>query len=192
MPYRGGVNLAELRTSYADLVVAACEWRAVGVADPREMADDVFARLDPARDHTIRDLYPAINDVVATAYRRFASGVSVLDRLRSGSSFSGRRGERTPSDVYLDALSTLRHGDRQILQLRYWDALTDAETAEVLGLSADAEHDRLATAAARFHAKVTKAHPNLAGAHAGSLVAGIKPGEYHRYPPRGTAGGSSV
>ena len=63
------VNVEALAADYHDLVVTACEWRAMGLADPHQMAADVFAMLDERKDHTLRDLYQAIDKVVQAAYR---------------------------------------------------------------------------------------------------------------------------
>ena len=39
------MNVDDLRTQFHDLVVTACEWRAMGLADPHDMAAEVFSRL---------------------------------------------------------------------------------------------------------------------------------------------------
>lgn len=168
----------ELRARYGNLVVTACEWRAMDLAEPRAMADEVFARLQPARDHSLRDLYGAIDKVVLATYQRHSDSMTVLDKLRSG---AARRPERGPDDDYRDALSSLREGDRRLLQLRFWDELDEEETREVLGLSVEGVRERTDRAGKRYLAKVSRRHPEVTLGDVVSLLEGLKPGHHHRF-----------
>jgi len=174
------VNLDALAARYRSLAVTACEWRAMGLADPEDMADEVFARLDPRSDHTLRDLYAAIEKVVLASYQRYAGSSSVLDRLR-GTAMIAPRAKRTPSDDFLNALSNLREGDRRLIQLRFWDDLDDDEAAEALGTTRDAVRERLARAGTRYLAKLGRSHPDLAISDIEDTLRSIKPGVHRRF-----------
>lgn len=164
---------------YRDLVVTACEWRAMGLADPHAMAEEVFSRLDPRKDHDLRDLYASIDKVVFASYQRYSDGMSVLDRLRGGAMVG--RTKRTPADDFLAALSNLRQADRQLIQLRFWDELTEDEAAEALGLTREAARERLARAGTRYLSKLGRSHPDLAISDVEDTIRSIKPGIYRRF-----------
>lgn len=174
------MDVEELRTRYHSLVVAACEWRAMGVAEPTDMAEEVFQWLDPRRPHNLRDLYATIEKVVFASYQRYSDGISVLDRLRGGAMIGGPK-KRNPADDYLLALSNLRRTDRELIQLRFWDDLTDDEAAEVLGLSAGAVRERLATAGTRYLGKLSRTHPDIALSDIEGTIRSIRPGVHRRF-----------
>ena len=164
---------------YRNLVVAACEWRAMGLADPHDMADEVFSRLDPRREHDLRDLYSSIDKVVFASYQRYSDSISVLDRLRGGATIVGPR--RSRSDDFLHALSNLRRADRELLQLRFWDDLDEDEAAEVLGLTVEQVRERMVRAGTRYLAKLSRSHPDLTVGDIVDTLNSIKPGVYRRY-----------
>ncbi|MCE1174634.1 MAG: hypothetical protein LWW77_08515 [Propionibacteriales bacterium] len=170
------MRLEVLATRHRSLAVTACEWRAFGMADPERMADEVFQYLVGYDDPCFADFYAAVDEVVALTYARQAAKESTLDRLTRGMKVS-RPG---PVDAMLLELSNLRHKHRLLLQLRYWDGLTEAEAAEALRLTPERFAERQAKAETRFLAKVERRHPQLAGQPVGSLVASAKPGIHHR------------
>jgi hypothetical protein len=178
------VNVEALAAQYHDLAVTACEWRAIGLADPHEMAASAFARLDERRDHGLRDLYQAIDKVVQAAYQNYSDGISVLERLRLGATL-GRAGSRNPADDFLKALSNLRGKDRLLLQLRFWDELDEAEAAEVLGVSIEQIRQHLAKAGMRYLSRLSRTHPDLAISDVIDTISSIKPGIYRRYGAAG-------
>ena len=167
-----------LAERYRDLAVVACEWRAMGLADPQEMADEVFARLDRRKDHGLQDLYRSIDKVVMVSFQRHSDGVNLLDRLRGGVIIGSSK--RSPADDLLRALSNLRGRDRELLQLRFWDELTEDESGEVLGLSIEQVRERLAKAGISYLKKLTRSHPDLAISDVVDTVKSIKPGIYRR------------
>lgn len=179
------VDVEGMRERYYHLAVAACEWRAVGVAEPTDMADEVFQRLDPRGAHDLRDLYASIEAVVFASYQRFSDSISVLDRLRGGAGIVGPRKRRTPADDFLEALSSLRGADRRLIQLRFWDDLTEAEAAEALGLTVEQARERLARAGTRYLGKLGRSHPDLAISDIEDTIRSIKPGVHNRYGTRG-------
>jgi hypothetical protein len=170
------VRLEVLATRHRSLAVTACEWRAFGMADPERMADEVFQYLVGCDDPSFADFYAAVDEVVALTYARQAAKESTLDRLTRGMKVS-RPG---PTDAMLLVLSNLRHKHRLLLQLRYWDGLTEAETAEALQLTPERFAERQAKAEERFMAKATRRYPELAGRAVGPLVSSAKPGTHRR------------
>ena len=173
------MNLDELRTQYHDLAVTACEWRAMGLADPHDMAAEVFGRLDSTKDHGLRDLYASIERVVVLSFQRNAERSSIMDRLRGG--VFTERTAPIPGGDFLKALSNLRGRDRNILQYRFWDELTDLETAEVLNTTVEQVIERLATAGSRYLGKLSRSHPDLNLSDIADTLRSIKPGIYGRY-----------
>ncbi len=174
------MNVEAMAAQYHDLVVTACEWRAMGVADPHEMAAQVFDLLDERRDHNLQDLYRAIDRVVFASYQHYSDGINLLQRLQLGTML-GRTAPRTPADEFLKALSNLRGRDRQLLQLRFWDELDETEAAEVLDISIEEVRRRLAKAGMRYLNKLLRSHPDLAISDVIDTIASIKPGIYRRY-----------
>ena len=174
------MNVEAFSAQYHDLVVTACEWRAIGVADPHEMAAEVFAALDGHRDHDLRDLYRAIDKVVTSAYQHYSDKISLVDRLRLGTLIGGT-GPRNPANEFLKALSNLRGKDRQLLQLRFWDELDEAEAAEVLGIGIEQVRENLAKAGMRYLTRLSRSHPDLAISDVVDTIASIKPGLYRRF-----------
>jgi DNA-directed RNA polymerase specialized sigma24 family protein len=65
-----------------------------------------------------------------------------------------RRGPTLP--VALTALSSLREGDRRILQHAYWDDLEPIEIGEVLGVDLVAVFRRLTHATRRLEARLER------------------------------------
>lgn len=172
-----------MRAEYHDLVVTACEWRAIGLADPHDMAAEVFLRLDERKRHDLRSLYRAINQVVLAVYQRHSDSVSVLDRLRTGVAID--RPTHTLADDALRALSNLRGRDHDLLQYRFWDELTDEETAEVTGWPVDKVRSLLAAAGTRYLAKLSGKHPDLNLTEVPQVLRDLKPGIYGRHGMRG-------
>jgi hypothetical protein len=174
------VDVETLRVRYRQLVVTACEWRAMGLADPEDMAEEVFTRLDPRRDHGFRDLYGAIDAVVIASYQRYSDGVSIIDRLRGGVLIGGPT-KRNPADDFLVALSRLRQADRDLIQMRFWDELDEAEAAEVIRATPEVARERLAKAGTRYLAKLSRTHPDLAISDIEDTIRSIKPGVHRRF-----------
>lgn len=176
------MRLELLAARHRSLAVTACEWRAFGLADPNRMADEAFDQLLTESDPTLADLYDAIDRVVQLTYERHAAQTSILDRLGSTLSFT-RPARRDPNEL-LSMLSQLRGKHREVLQLRYWDGLTDAEAAQVLRVEEAKVVERRTKAEARFLAKVNKDYPEVIALDIPELIASIKPG----YHTRGAAG----
>jgi hypothetical protein len=172
------MRLELLAARHRSLAVTACEWRAFGLADPERMADEAFDQLLNQPDPTLADLYDAIDRVVQLTYDRYASQSSILERLTSTLSFS-RTSRHDPNEL-LTMLSLLRGKHREVLQLRYWDGLSDGEAAEVLRIEPERLVERRGKAEARFLARVHKDYPEVIPVDVPELVASIKPGTHTR------------
>lgn len=170
------MKLEVLATRHRSLAVTACEWRAFGLADPERMADEVFGLLCDNDDPDLADFYDAVDSVVELTWARRAAKESALERLTANLKVA-RPG---PTDAMLLVLSNLRQRHRQVLQLRFWDGLSEAEAAEALRLSPEDFAERQARAQERFMAKATRRYPELEGRAVGPLVSAAKPGVHRR------------
>src|SRR5450759_348047 len=170
-----GDGVSDLRRRYWSLVVTACEWRAYGVEAPEVMAARVFASLDHGKVADLRALFGVVDKVVAQAYRDSASRRSSLDAIR-GLTMVPRRDAARPAA--LTALSSLREGDRRILQHAHWDDLDPLEIANVLGTDLGVVHRRLDDATRRFTTRLVRRGVPVDDVSA-SLTQ-IKPGIHHR------------
>jgi hypothetical protein len=172
------MRLELLAARHRSLAVTACEWRAIGLADPDRMADEAFDQLLSESDPTLADLYDAIDRVVQLTYERHAAQLSIIERLSSNMTFE--RTSRRDPNVLLDILSQLRNKHREVLQLRYWDGLSDAEASEVLRIDPAKLLERRAKAEGKFLSRVRKNHPEVIAPDVPELVASIKPGQHRR------------
>lgn len=151
------------------------------LADPNTMADEVFAILPNRDDHDLRGLYQAIDKVVFLAYQRHTEQFSILDRLRSSGGAPRPKGPPSDEEVYRTALSNLRTVDRDLIQLRFWDELDDAELAVVLRIAESEIPQRLAQAGTRFLAKINRKRPAVAISEVEAILRELKPGEHRRF-----------
>lgn len=165
-----------MATKHRSLAVTACEWRAYGLADPEQLADAVFDQLLSNPDPNLTDFYQALDVVIQQAYLRHAAEASVIDRINS----SLRIRQTGIDNEIITTLSQLRHKYRELLQLRYWDGLTEAEAAEALQLSPRALTDLQAKAEARFGKRLAKHGSVSIDEPVGVIIAGAKPGTHHR------------
>lgn len=174
------MDMDAVAARYRGLVVVACEWRAMGLADPEAMADEVFTQLGRGSCRDLRDVYREIDRVVMASFRRHAEQANPLDRLRDWETLLIPP-KRAPLSDALKALSSLHGRDRELLQLRFWDGLTDDEAAEVLGITSDVVRKREASAGDRFLAKLARRHPGAAPRDVAGVLTSIKPGVRRRW-----------
>jgi hypothetical protein len=166
--------VSDLRRRYWTLVVTACEWRAFQVEAPEVMAERVFASLNPDKVIDLRVLFRAVDDAVAEAYRSAVASRSSLDAIRGMGSL--RRDLDLPDSLI--ALSSVREGDRRILQHAYWDDLDEAEIATVLRIDVGVVHQRLDDARRRFAARLARRGVQVDDI--ASALSSIKPGTHRR------------
>ena len=139
---------------YRQLAVVTCEWRALGLADPSELAEQVFQRLRTRRQPPdLKAFYRAVEDVIGLAYREQSGKRSLLEGLLTGSTALFNR-PNSEEDQARAALASLPSRDLDALRQRFWDELTPEEMAEVNGRDAAAQRDRLTSALARLGAKL--------------------------------------
>ena len=175
-------SLAEFRERYWPLVVTACEWRAMQ-ADPELLAARVFTVLGekpgPPDQH---QTYRVLEQVVFDSYVQASASRSILDQLR---------GERRPlanapvddavHAALRDAVTRLGGRDREVLQLCYWDELSEAEAAEALGIDLDKLQERRDRALDRYRALLRRHVPSVDPAAASQLFRSVKPGRPTRW-----------
>jgi RNA polymerase sigma factor (sigma-70 family) len=120
----------------------------------RELTMDCFEiawrRFDPAEPYRRPWLLQTARNLVGDAYRR-------RDREREGIrnlAFVARPDESLAHAELLIAMSTLARGDREILELHYWDGLSAEEIAEVVGCRTAAAWKRLSRARAALRAQL--------------------------------------
>ena len=117
-----------------------------------ELAADVFRVVwqkwgdEPRTD--IAWLLTVARNLVGNAYRSRDRQQALQDKLRAAAVVRG--GEDSGIAAVQDALAQLRDKDRDILQLAYWDELSTAEIAGVLGCSESSAKVRLHRARAAF------------------------------------------
>lgn len=173
------MDVDQLRREYHSLVVTACEWRALGLYDPNELAELAFGAMRPGREYDLRDLYQAITKAVMTSFQRRAEQQGILEWLRSGATL--QRPGFGPTEEPLRALSHLREAERELLQYRYWDDLTIPEIAVVRRRSPERVEELLERALQRYAGKL-RSTPVTTRTEVEQLISGLKPGEHRRFP----------
>jgi hypothetical protein len=139
------------------------------------MAERVFSSLNTGKVIDLRVLFRGVDDAVAEAYRSAIAARSSLDAIR------GMGSVRKDLDLpdALIALSSVREGDRRILQHAYWDDLDPAEIAIVLRIDVSIAHERLDVAGRRFAARLARRGVQVDDI--ASAVSEIKPGTHRRH-----------
>ncbi len=175
-------SLAEFRERYWPLVVTACEWRAMQ-ADPELLAARVFTVLgEKPGPPGLHQTYRVLEQVVFDSYVQASASRSILDQLR---------GERRPlanapvddavHAALRDAVTRLGGRDREVLQLCYWDELSEAEAAEALGIDLAKLQERRDRALDRYRALLRRHVPSVDPAAASQLFRSVKPGRHTRW-----------
>ena len=170
-------TLAEFRDRYEALVVAACEWRAMQ-AVARVLAERVFGMLaDLPTPPDLPKTYRVIEKVVLDAYIESSASRSILDQLRGEKSPVPNAPADTKEEAVLrDAVSRLGRRDREVLQLSYWDELTEAEVADVLATDVPTLRERRERALDRYRSVLRRRAPSADLAAASQLFRSVKPG----------------
>jgi RNA polymerase sigma-70 factor (ECF subfamily) len=116
-----------------------------------ELAADVFRvvwqKWGDAPRTDIAWMFTVARNLIGNAYRSRDRLLALQTKLRASAELSGSGSEDL---VVHDALAALRDTERDILQLAYWDELSTAEIAGVLGCSESAAKVRLHRARAAF------------------------------------------
>lgn len=109
-------------------------------------------------------LYTTLRHLVANQYRRARRDLDYLATLGAGRRDAAGEGATDAALVVAHALRRLAKDDREILRMAYWEDLSRAEIAAVLGCSAGAVRVRLLRARKRLAAILGEpAAPSLPG-----------------------------
>ncbi|MHA7295077.1 RNA polymerase sigma factor [Arthrobacter sp. HLT1-21] len=120
-----------------------------------ELTNDVFRiaweRNPEAVDLTVAWLLAVARNVVGNEYRRRERAGLLMERLHESARVSARTGNpEGQQEAVAAGLLLLRESDREVLLLAYWDDLTIADIAQVLGCSQPAAKVRLHRARKAF------------------------------------------
>jgi RNA polymerase sigma factor (sigma-70 family) len=148
--------------SYSADVVAYCGWRADSASDAQDAAAEVFLvawrRLDalPDGDAARVWLYATARRVLANQRRASRRRAALYERLALDAASARPATLSTSTDreeaLVHEALRRLGPGDREVLLLAEWEALSPAQIATVMGCLAITARGRLHRARRRFRA----------------------------------------
>jgi RNA polymerase sigma-70 factor (ECF subfamily) len=134
---------------YYALIVRFAERRIDG-GRAEDIAAETFAiawrRFDEASPPGLAWLYQTARNLSGSAYRTRKKEQQLTERLYSDSRGTGHE----PGIDVLDALQQLAPKYREALQLTYWESLTAAEVAVVVGCSEPAAWKRISRAKAEL------------------------------------------
>ncbi|WEK14472.1 MAG: sigma-70 family RNA polymerase sigma factor [Candidatus Microbacterium phytovorans] len=139
---------ARFRRHYNE-VLRFLERRVADREDASELAGDVFRvawqRFSPGSRAERAWLYAIARNVLGDHYRRTARQATADQALNSAALIEAQTvSSRGPADhPILTALATLPATDQEAIRLRYWEHLSTAEVAEVLGITPVAARVRL-------------------------------------------------
>lgn len=100
-------------------------------------------------------LFTVARNLIGNAYRSRDRQLALQEKLRSASEL--RSGAESEDLVVHGVMAALRENERDILQLAYWDEMSMAEIAGVLGCSESAARVRLHRARAAFRKQMPAA-----------------------------------
>ena len=117
-----------------------------------ELAADVFRvvwqKWGDAPRPDIAWMFTVARNLIGNAYRSRDRLLALQTKLRASAELGS--GAESEDLAVHDALAALRESERDILQMAYWDELSTAEIAGVLGCSESAAKVRLHRARAAF------------------------------------------
>lgn len=156
---------------YAAILAYAIR-RSSSEADAQEAAAETFSvawrRFDQLDDTSpLPWLYGVARRVIANRRRSNARRIRLIDRLGSflSPAQAAPEGESTRLDPVLRALARLSDADQEVLRLVAWEALSNGETALVLGCSPANVSVRLH----RARRRLARALPDATHASAGPI-----------------------
>jgi RNA polymerase sigma-70 factor (ECF subfamily) len=148
------------RRSYR-LVLSVAQQRLGDFAAAEDAAAEVFriawAQVRAGNEPNLPWLYVTLRNVVGNEYRRAGRAEALAAKVATRSvdaAQPGFIGDDAPEDaiVVRDALAKLPSADRGLLIMTYWEDLTTAECAQILGSSPTAVRIRLMRARRRLAA----------------------------------------
>ena len=147
-------ELAAFRANYEPLVIVACEWRAMH-ANPETLANQVFTSLKRQKEPpSLGLIYRLIFKVVTDSFTDQARRRPIREAFTGGAHTAKIElpNETEQTAELRQLIAHLSNRNREILQLAYWDQLTEPEICTVLGLSSAAVAARLTRAQAKYAA----------------------------------------
>ncbi|WP_460980232.1 RNA polymerase sigma factor [Schumannella luteola] len=152
------------RQHYA-LVLAVCERRLSDHEEAQDVTAEVFRvawQKFAAADATLPWLYAIARNVIGNEYRRRTRSDALRERVGSVIATSSEAAVDGPdgsdgADLELRrAVAALKPADREVLFLAYWEDLSAADMAQVLGCSAATATTRLSRARAALRAQLDR------------------------------------
>lgn len=135
------------------------------IADPetaREVTAECFVtawrKFDPAEPFPITWLYQTARNHLGNAYQKRERERLLLEALRDRARLDAVDEEMLRLS---EAMQLLSGTDREALRLTYWEQLTAAEVAAVLGCSEQAAWKRISRARAAVKVALSRAHEEV-------------------------------
>jgi len=163
---------------YRSLAVVTCEWRAFEVADPEQLADEVFRRLaNSTRTINLRLFYSVVEDVIDFAYRQQLDSNSLILGLFKAP-LEAMTAQQSPSELATSRKALARLSDRntRLLQQFFWDELSLAEMAEVNGRDTRTQRQRIDRALSEFASRL----PAELAVDPAAVMRRLHPGNHRR------------
>jgi len=127
--------------------------RRVDQESARDVCAEAFAvawrKFDPSNPPGLPWMYQTARNLIGTVYRKEARDLKLVSRITAEALTSS--GTTQAAEV-LELLHALPAKDREALQLTYWDGLSAAEVATVLGCSEQAAWKRISRAKRKLRA----------------------------------------
>ena len=121
------------------LVLTVAQQRLSGVADAEDVAAETFritwAHHQSGGDLSLPWVYKVLRNIIGNEYQRVARSTELFSRIGGLSGDSSYRMETADALDVRRALAGLRETAREILYMAYWEDLTRAEIASILGIS---------------------------------------------------------
>lgn len=144
-----------LYREYYSLVLSTCERRTDDREAAEELAQDVFRvawqRISEGTEVDLAWLYVTARNMVGNEYRRRERATALAEKASADLAASSQR-EYGAGDEVREAMSHLSDQDRELLAMAYWDELSGAEMAQILGVREGTIRVRLTRARAQLRA----------------------------------------
>ncbi len=150
-------DVEELHRLYSQNVYRYAYRRILDIESARQITNDVFRiawqRQTPVGPNALPGLIVTTKNLVSNEIRAL-SREKQLARKATAQRLAERHGNSSDLGEQVQSiLETLRDKDREVLMLTYWDELSTAEIADVLGCSLESIKSRLFRARKIFERK---------------------------------------
>lgn len=130
---------AHFYARHYQLILTVAQQRLAGIADAEDAAAETFritwAHHQAGGELSLRWVYQVLRNVIGNEYQRAVRSSQLFDRIGH---MTGDSSYTVEADDALDirrCLEWLKESDREILRMAYWEDLTRAEIAAILGIS---------------------------------------------------------